>query len=194
MSEERNDAYPRGIEGRMRVPTAADGSVDAERFKRAFRHHAAGVAVITAATGDGPVALTASSVTSVSAEPPVLLFSVSAETRTGRALIAADTAVVHLLDAGDHALAVRCADPSADRFGDPSTWTTMPSGEPSFLRPRILLRGRVTKRILSGHATVLMLEVVEVIDRRPDGAVDGLGPLIYHDRRWHTLDADSRIG
>lgn len=170
------------------------GPVDAERFKRAFRHHAAGVAVVSARTAEGPVALTASSVTSVSAEPPVLLLSVADGTRTGRALAAADSAVIHLLDADDHALAVRCADPSADRFADRSTWTTLPTGEPVFIGPRILLRGHVTQRLVSGHATVLMLGVDAVIDRRPDAPVDVPGPLVYHDRRWHALGASSRIG
>lgn len=170
------------------------GPIDAERFKAAFRHHAAGVAVVTAATDDGPVALTASSVTSVSAEPPVLLLSVSDATRTGRALAAADTAVVHLLDADDHALAVRCADPTVERFADTASWTSLPTGEPVFLVPRILLRGRVTQRIVSGHATVLMLGVVEVVDRRPGAPTDVPGPLVYHDRRWHVLSGHSRVG
>ena len=49
-----------------------------ESFKTAFRNHPAGVAVITANSPDGPVALTATSVVSVSAEPPVLIFSLSA--------------------------------------------------------------------------------------------------------------------
>lgn len=167
---------------------------DAEHFKAAFRHHAAGVAVVSAATAEGPVALTASSVTSVSAEPPVLLLSVSNGTCSGRALVGADTAVVHLLDADDLPLAVRCADPSADRFADTATWTTLATGEPVFHGPRILLRGRITQRIVSGHATVLMLAVDEVIDRRPGAPADVPGPLVYHDRRWHTLGETSRIG
>ena len=167
--------------------------VDAERFKAAFRHHAAGVAVVTAATDDGPVALTASSVTSISAEPPVLLLSVSDATRTGSALARADSAVIHLLDADDRALAMRCADPTVDRFADPSTWTTLPTGEPVFHGPRMLLRGEVTQRIASGHATVLMLAVTDIVDRRPDALVDVPGPLVYHDRRWHVLGPGSRI-
>lgn len=167
--------------------------VDAERFKAAFRHHAAGVAVVTATSGDGPVALTASSVTSISADPPVLLLSVSDTTRTGRALAAADTAVVHLLDADDHGLALACADPAVDRFADETTWTSLASGEPVFLGPRILLRGRIVQRIASGQATVLMLAVEEIIDRRPEAPTDTPGPLVYHDRRWHVLGEGSLI-
>ena len=172
-------------------------------FKSAFRHHAAGVAVITADPGDGPFALTASSVTSVSASPATLLFSVSTTTSTGRAIARADSAVVHLLDVEDHALAVRCADPTVDRFADPEAWERLHSGEPAFVGPRVLLRGEVVQRIEYGEAVVIMLAVVEVIDRGPrgsssgpDGGADGTAvarPLAYHDRRWHALGTHSEL-
>jgi flavin reductase (DIM6/NTAB) family NADH-FMN oxidoreductase RutF len=173
------------------VPTPR--TVDPERFKAAFRHHAAGVAVVTADIGQGPLALTASSVASVSADPAVLLFSVSSTTQTGRALASAVSAVVHLLDADDQPLAVRCADPAADRFADPSTWERLPTGEPTFVTPRLALRGEVCERLAFGEATVLVLAVTDVIDRRPKDA-GGSTPLAYVDRRWHTLGPASTIG
>jgi flavin reductase (DIM6/NTAB) family NADH-FMN oxidoreductase RutF len=179
------------MSGPSTVPTP--GTVDPERFKAAFRHHAAGVAVVTADAGDGPLALTASSVTSVSADPAVLLFSVSATTSTGRALATAPSAVVHLLDADDHALAVHCADPSVDRFADLSTWERLPTGEPTFLAPRRVLRGEVCERLAFGEATVLVLAVTDIIDRRP-GEDAAASPLAYADRRWHTLGPASTIG
>lgn len=171
------------------APLATPMTIDAERFKAAFRRHAAGVAVITAEV-DGPVALTASSVTSVSADPAVLTFSVSSTTRTGRALARAATAVVHLLDAEDHTLAVRCADPTVDRFADPSGWERLTTGEPVFVGPRVLLRGEVCERLVFGEATVVVLAVTHVVVRAERAA----GPLAYHDRRWHVLGPDSGIG
>jgi flavin reductase (DIM6/NTAB) family NADH-FMN oxidoreductase RutF len=71
----------------------------ADLFKDAFRTHPAGIAVITAQGPDGPVGLTASSVSSVSAEPPVLAFSVSTASSSAAALVRSDTLVVHLLGA-----------------------------------------------------------------------------------------------
>ncbi|WP_231946894.1 flavin reductase family protein [Leifsonia sp. 21MFCrub1.1] len=50
-----------------------------DEFKQAFRNHAAGVAVITADDGSGPAGLTAASVFSVNAEPPLLVFSLSSQ-------------------------------------------------------------------------------------------------------------------
>jgi flavin reductase (DIM6/NTAB) family NADH-FMN oxidoreductase RutF len=178
--------------GPLRMPP----TVDADAFKGAFRHHAAGVAVVTADLGDGPLALTASSVTSVSADPAVLLFSVATTSDTGRALAQARTAVVHLLDASDLDLAVRCATPGLDRFADPAWWDRLPTGEPVFVAPRRILRGEVVLRQPLGEATVLVLAVVEVLDRG-DGAAGReptpRGPLAYHDRHWHVLGEGSRL-
>lgn len=166
-------------------------------FKAAFRQHAAGVAVVTAAAGDRPLALTASSVTSVSATPAMMMFSVSSTTETGRAIARSCSAVVHILDAEDHGLAVRCADSTVDRFADPSTWERLPSGEPVFFSPRVLLRGEVVQRMVFAEAVVMLLAVVEVIDRGPRVVGDTVGdvvrPLAYHDRRWHVLGAHSRL-
>ena len=59
-------------------------SLSPDEFKAAFRGHPAGVAVITADAG-GPVALTATSVSSVSADPPLLIFSISAQSSAAAA-------------------------------------------------------------------------------------------------------------
>jgi hypothetical protein len=73
--------------------------LSADDFKAAFRNHPAGVAVITADAGDGPVGLTATSVISVSASPALLVFSLSAFSSSAPALAKAETLVVHLLGA-----------------------------------------------------------------------------------------------
>lgn len=172
------------------VPTPS--TVDAERFKAAFRRHAAGVAVVTADVDGVPHALTASSVTSVSADPAVVLLSVSSLTTTGGAVAAAASAVVHLLDVADRALAERCADPRVDRFADPSDWERLPTGEPAFLGPRVLLRGEVCERLVFGQATVVVLAVTDVIERRPPGPA-APDPLAYVDRTWHGLGRGSAL-
>ena len=56
----------------------AEPRISAEQFRFAFRSHPAGVAVVTADAGDGPVAMTVSSVASISIDPPTLMFSASA--------------------------------------------------------------------------------------------------------------------
>jgi flavin reductase (DIM6/NTAB) family NADH-FMN oxidoreductase RutF len=172
-------------------------TVAPEVLKGAFRRHAAGVAVVTADVGDGPLAMTISSLTSVSADPAVLLFSVSAATETGRAMARADAVVVHLLDGGDHDLAVRCATPGRDRFDDTVAWERLATGEPAFSSPRVRMRGTVVQRSSFGDSMVLVLAVVDVLERGVTVGTDGSeehGPLAYHDRAWHVLGARSRLG
>jgi len=175
-------------------PSQPAGTVLPEVFKRAFRRHAAGVAVVTADVGDGPLAITVSSLTSVSADPAILLFSISGSTETGRAMARADTAVVHLLDADDHDLAVRCAEPGRARFDDTVAWELLATGEPTFTAPRVRLRCRTIQRSAFGGSTVLVLAVEDVLERAVPAGEEPPGPLAYHDRAWHVLGHRSRLG
>lgn len=156
-------------------------------FKAAFRHHPGGVALVTALGPSGPVALTATSVASVSAEPPLLVFSVSAISSSHPALVAADTVVVHLLDASDHDLALLGATSGIDRFADRRRWAPLPSGEPAFHDTR-WLRARVISRVDAGTATLLLAEAIESDLRRE--VDDG---LVYVDRAWHRIGVHSRF-
>ena len=189
-----------------RGPTSIPQTIAPEALKEAFRRHAAGVAVITADVGDGPIAITISSLSSVSADPAIVLCSVASTTETGRAMARAETVVVHLLDGDDLGLAVRCATPGSDRFGDQEIWERLPSGEPSFTAPHIRLRGSIVQREVFGESTILVIAVLEVIERdaAPDeaarsGAANAAssdvksGALVYHDRAWHVLGARSHV-
>ncbi|MDQ1572665.1 MAG: hypothetical protein QOH44_224, partial [Actinomycetota bacterium] len=100
-------------------------SLSADEFKLAFRNHPAGVAVITADAGDGPVGLTATSVFSVSAEPPLLVFSISSQSSSAPTLSRADTVVVHLLSAEQLAVAKLFATSGVDRFADTESWARL---------------------------------------------------------------------
>jgi flavin reductase (DIM6/NTAB) family NADH-FMN oxidoreductase RutF len=166
------------------------GGIGADEFKRAFRFHPAGVALVTADAGDGPVALTASSVASVSAQPPVLTMSISSATSSAQTLTGADTLVVHLLDADDLELAQLGATGGADRFADTSRWSRLPTGEPFFPEVASLLRGRVVARMVFGASTVL---AVHLLDAQFHDDMSRKVPLVYHDRAWYRLDATTRL-
>jgi len=177
--------------GGDRGPASMPQTISPSALKDAFRHHAAGVAVITADVGDGPIAITISSLTSVSADPAIVLCSVASTTGTGRDMARAATIVVHLLDGDDLGLAVTCATPGSDRFVDEESWERLPSGEPSFTAPRIRLRGSVVRREVFGESTILVIAVLDVIgDVTRDVSP---GALVYHDRAWHVLGEESRV-
>jgi flavin reductase (DIM6/NTAB) family NADH-FMN oxidoreductase RutF len=172
------------------IEVALHGGIGADAFKRAFRFHPAGVALVTADAGDGPVALTASSVASVSADPPVLTMSISSATSSAQTLTRADTLVVHLLDADDLELAQLGATGGVDRFADTSRWSRLPTGEPFFPEVATLLRGRVVARMVFGASTVLAVHLLDA--RFHDDAAQKVS-LVYHDRAWHRLDATTRL-
>lgn len=159
----------------------------ADIFKSAFRHHAAGVAVITADPGGQPVALTATSVFSVSAEPPLLVFSISQATSSAPALRAAETLVVHLLGADQVELARLCATPGADRFAEATGWSRLATGEPYYPGAPTHIRGRVVTRVDAGSSTVMVVHALDAL------VAEESTPLVYHNRSWHSVGEHSQL-
>ncbi|QBE48423.1 flavin reductase family protein [Leucobacter triazinivorans] len=150
----------------------------ATEFKTAFREHPAGIALITAAGDEGPVGLTASSVASVSVDPPALVFSVTRATGSAGLLLAADSLLVHLLDARHAAIAQEFAVTGGERFTAEQGWETLPTGEPHLVGVRAALRCRGIETVPVGSS---MLVVAEVLDVRVG---DRAEPMIYVDRTF----------
>ncbi len=173
-----------------RIEDSVSGGLTPDEFKAAFRQHAAGIAVITGDAGNGPVAMTASSVFSVSAEPPVLVFSISDASSAAPTLLAAETLVVHMLTAENLDLAILGATSGIDRFQDTSIWARLPSGEPYFTAAHAWLRGRVVDQMQIGNSTVVAVHALEA--SIPNDAGDSQ-PLVYHNRTWHKLSGNSKI-
>ena len=161
-----------------------------EEFKGAFRNHAAGVAVITGDAGDGPVGLTATSVFSVSAEPPLLVFSVSSTSSAAPTISRAETVMVHLLTVDQLWLARLCATSGIDRFADRSTWSRLLTGEPYFPDAHTWIRGRVVNRMEAGGSTLIAVHALQAAPPRTGPAS---APLVYHDRTYHGLGDASRL-
>jgi flavin reductase (DIM6/NTAB) family NADH-FMN oxidoreductase RutF len=182
------DAAHRGVVERH--PAAGAEGLSADDFKLAFRNHAAGVAVVTADAGDGPVGLTATSVFSVSAEPPLLVFSISDRSSSAPTLQRAETVIVHLLGADQLDLAKLCATSGIDRFADRSIWDRLVTGEPYFPAAHAWIRGRVINRMEAGASLVIAVHALQA--KLPDEAGDA-APLVYHNRTWHSLGGHSRL-
>lgn len=174
--------------------TAAPGRpITPDDFKLAFRLHPGGVALIAADSGTGPVALTANSLASVSAEPPILMFSVSALSSSTSVLRTAGTVVVHLLDAEGQNLAELGAARGVDRFADTGRWTRLETGEPVFPEARAWIRARVLHRLDAGGSTVIVAEGIEssVNDHHLDTCGEREG-LVYFNRSWHRVGERTR--
>lgn len=160
--------------------------ISAEDFKAVFRRHAGGVTVVTAVGPDGPIGFTATSVISLSVDPPYLAFSVNAASSSRRVIEAAGSVVVNFLSAQQAGVANRFATPAQDRFAGLQT-AVLATGDVVLTDSTAWAQGRVEQRVEVGNS---MLVVVRVLD-------SGLGkmssPLVYVDRAYHTLSDASRL-
>jgi flavin reductase (DIM6/NTAB) family NADH-FMN oxidoreductase RutF len=90
-----------------------------ERFREAMASLAGGVAVVTARRADAaPWGLAVTSVASYSADPPSVFFAVGREARSHDPFLEAEEYGVHLLTAGQAAIAETFAGKGEDKFAD----------------------------------------------------------------------------
>ncbi|MEV0978841.1 flavin reductase family protein [Streptomyces sp. NPDC049915] len=161
----------------LRTPQLASPDL----LRSVFRRHAAGVAVITARGASGPVGFTATSLTSVSAEPPLLSFGIGTGASSWPAISEADHVGVHILGEHQQELAATFARSGADRFGAPTAWREGPEGVPVLDDVLAWLVCRVIARVPAGDHRVVLAKVVL-------GDPEGPGrPLLYHQGRFTAL-------
>ncbi|MFE3599112.1 flavin reductase family protein [Streptomyces sp. NPDC059096] len=168
-----------------RMPAADPASVPgAELCLDFYASLASGIAVVTAPSDDGPVGTTVSTVTSLSADPPLLLVCLSHSSRTLAAITPGSAFAVHLLNEEQRGRArlFSTATP-AERFAtesyeevlgvpvlaDTFAWSICVTEEVRAYGDHCLVVGRVTALHMA------------------DGK-----PLIWHDRGFHAL-ADGAV-
>ncbi len=154
---------------------------DTSVFRAVFRRHAAGVAVVTARGPSGPVGFTATSLTSVAAEPPLLSFGISIGASCWPAVAAATHVGVHLLGSHQQELAEVFARSGADRFGPATAWSPGPYDVPLLDGVRAWLVGRIVGTVPAGDHRIV---VAQAVAGDPHGSGD---PLLYHQGGFHRL-------
>ncbi|MFB6578388.1 flavin reductase family protein [Streptomyces sp. NPDC056402] len=159
--------------------TARTGSPDL--LRSVFRQHAAGVAVITAQDCGRPVGFTATSLNSVSADPPLLSFTISTGASSWPAVRDSEYLGVHILGEHQRELAGLFARSGADRFGPPTGWAGGPHGVPVLDDVLAWLVCRVVARVPAGEHRVIIAEAV-IGDPAGEGR-----PLLYHQGRFNAL-------
>ena len=97
-------------------------------FRSVFRDHAARVVVVTAEGGRGPAGFTATSLTSVSMDPPMVSFAVARSALPWPTVAKSRRLGVHLL-ADDQDRLATFATSGIDRFEE-VRWHPGPAGEP----------------------------------------------------------------
>jgi flavin reductase (DIM6/NTAB) family NADH-FMN oxidoreductase RutF len=152
-----------------------------ELLRSVFRRHAAGVAVITARGRRGPVGFTATSLASVSAEPPMLSFGIGTGSSSWPAIATGDHVGVHVLGEHQQELAATFARSGADRFGPATAWREGPEGVPVLDDVPAWMVCKVVTRVPAGDHRIVLAEVLV-------GDPTGHGrPLLYHQGRFNGL-------
>lgn len=172
-------------------------SLAADHFKAIFRQHPAGVAVVTLRHGEALVGFTATSVISVSAEPPLLAFSVAGGSSSWVPLSEADTVVINFLSADQVDLSARFATSGIDRFAC-GGWSLLDTGEPVLDDAPRWLRAKIIQRTPVGSSRLICLHAVDSslgakVSTVPTPSGRDVPPLVYHDRVYHRLGTASAL-
>jgi len=144
----------------------------------AFRRHASGVAVITTNDSDGnPIGLTATSMTSLGATPPLIMFSIARGSSSWAAIEEAEYVAVHTLGKRNLALAQRMAADHTKRFAT-ADWERGPKNLPIFPNATAVMIVKI-RDVLNIEANAVV--VADVIN----GALGEEDPgLLYHGRAY----------
>jgi flavin reductase (DIM6/NTAB) family NADH-FMN oxidoreductase RutF/DNA-binding MarR family transcriptional regulator len=146
----------------MQAPDAAiesgDPSADPAAFRRCLGQFGTGVTVITAASGDELVGMTANSFSSVSLDPPLILWSTKRTSQSFAAFQAATHFAVNVLSHDQIALSKHFGRSGGDKFSDIS-WRAGIGGAPLLEGTLCSFECRKTAEYPGGDHLIVLGEV-----------------------------------
>lgn len=155
--------------------------VTADLFRSVFRDHPARVVVVTAPGDPAPAGFTATSLASVSLEPPMVSFAVARSASAWATVSRAQRLAVHLLACDQDWLARTFATSGIDRFAG-VRWQPAREGEPLIEDCAAYLCCRVVQQVPAGDHVVVLARVTEA---RVGASGD---PLVYHAGSYATVE------
>ncbi|MDN0197957.1 flavin reductase family protein [Streptomyces sp. S.PNR 29] len=164
-------------------PQPTPAAADAQAFKDAMALLAAPVSVVTGLdTAGRRWGFTASSVSSVSLDPPLVMVGIALTSSCHAAMAQAGEFVVNLLGEHHRSLAQRFATSGVDRFaqGGFGAWEGQ-AALPYLPDAKVLLRCRTVDVIRAGDHD-LLLGTPQQIRIRDEAAP----PLLWYQRQFHT--------
>jgi hydroxymethylglutaryl-CoA lyase len=158
---------------------------DPSDFKRAMSQFASGVTIVTTKHGDTPIGNTASSFTSLSLEPPLVLVSLNKKLFTHNVIAESGVFAVNVLSARQLEIGMRFAGMKPeikDRFAGLKTHTAV-SGSPLLPESLAWVDCAVWAMYDGGDHTIFVGEVKDLSVSELDM------PLLYHNRLWRRSEA-----
>lgn len=169
-----------GVAASSGVAAALVGA-DTRPLRHAFRRFATGVTIVTVQTPDGPLGITANSFSSVSLEPPLVMWSIAKHSSRFAAFAEAAHFAIHVLAREQDDLCWRFAKSGRDFPGIELAFNA--EGAP--LLPGALARFEceIANRIDAGDHVMLLARVRRMAAR--DGE-----PMLFFGGRYRALAAE----
>lgn len=159
--------------------------IDPMQFRNTLAQWASGVTVVTTTHNGLRYGMTASSFSSVSLEPPLILICVGKAAFTHDLLLETGTFGVNILNSKQLQIGKRFAEKHGnyiDRFSDLNV-VTGSTGSPLMADALAWLECRTIKAVDAGDHTIFIGEVI-------DSAINGGEPLLYVNRMWGSFRED----
>jgi flavin reductase (DIM6/NTAB) family NADH-FMN oxidoreductase RutF len=160
-------------------------SVDASQFKNALKLWASGVTVVTAQSADqGAKGMTATSFSSVSMEPPLVLVCLNQSTDTGALVLEQQSFAVNVLSTEQQSVSNEFAGGSSQeqRFANVA-WETGEFGAPLLIEALVSLECKLVQHVQAGSHWIVVGEVQNVVCRKGE-------PLLYYNGAYRQLVTD----
>jgi flavin reductase (DIM6/NTAB) family NADH-FMN oxidoreductase RutF len=130
-------------------------------LKETFSRHASGVSVITIVDQEGkPAGLTATSMTSLGATPPLASFNVASGSSSWPALCTAEYVAIHTLGESNVSLAKKMSSDHTLRFVE-DDWVAGPHGVPVFKDATSVLFAKIRQIVPVEKNAVVIVDVID---------------------------------
>jgi flavin reductase (DIM6/NTAB) family NADH-FMN oxidoreductase RutF len=168
---------------------------DSALFRHVLGHFCTGVVVVAGLGPDGPAGLTCQSFSSLSLDPPLVMFGASRTSTSWPRIRRTGSFCVNVLAEEQQELSARMARSGADKFADVA-WDRTPLGAPRLDGALAWLDCTLHAEYPGGDHTVVVAQV-HALASAPEGLADGLHeglpegqPLLYYRGGYAALNSE----
>ena len=161
-------------------------SLTQESLREVFGLFPTGIAVVTASASGSLYGVTINSFSSLSLEPPLVLFSLARGLHTLHALLSARTFAIHFLREDQRHVSARFAKALSDKWND-VPYRQGVTGCPVIESALAVLECRLHAQYDGGDHVIIVGRIAH-LEKHP-----GSNPLIFYRGRYHTIGGEMEI-
>ncbi len=167
--------------------TISYADADPAAFRAAMRELAGGVCVVTSGQGDHRTGLTATSITSLSLEPPTLIACINRQSSTAPVLQQSRSFAINVLGAHQRDIAARFSGKDglkgADRYAQ-ADWISLATGTP-VLADALAAFDCEVEELIERHSHLIVIGRVQALHKK-----GGSAPLVYWNGDYRMISKD----